>query len=466
MISRTLVPRDVKPINPDELKKAGTRFTTYMDDRMVVPSGPSDAPPLDGKTSIPAHMPLGVLVETTLVPRGMPVKPIERSVETQEKGAMALEVLDSRTLVPAHVKPLQPEQRQEFAPIDAEKLRDVIEPDIFITGDANLLIEAEEKHNAKWDNLSRIGSIAAHILLILFLINVGRIFKSHVPTSDEEALAQKQLGGFIYLPPATPTPTPPIPKMPKIDPKLLQPAPVEKPPEPAPVQPTPLPQPVKPAPDLPEAPTPHNVQPNLPVPPPPPQVTPNTPLQPSQLDPIKPHPNNHLNLKLPNESPGQTLQDQLNDAIKRQPAGSYSSQSTLKPSSGGSSRAGADNVVTILSPTYGVDFRSYVQRMLDTIKRNWAAVMPESALLGDTGEVVITFQINADGSVQAPDPTMERTSSKPPLDSAAMSSIRASNPFEPLPKDFLDLARAQGHEGSMRFGIVFIYCGYQPCPTH
>ena len=48
-----------------------------MDDRTVVPSGISDAPPLDGKTTIPSHLPLGVLVDRTLVPRGMAVKPIE-----------------------------------------------------------------------------------------------------------------------------------------------------------------------------------------------------------------------------------------------------------------------------------------------------------------------------------------------------------------------------------------------------
>ncbi|HEV2205110.1 MAG TPA: hypothetical protein VGR36_01140, partial [Candidatus Acidoferrales bacterium] len=101
MISRTLVPRDVKPVNGDELRKSGSRVTTAMDDRMVVPAGPSDAPPLNGKSNIPQHMPLDVLVDRLLVARDMPVKPIERSIETQEKGVMALEVLDARMVVPA-----------------------------------------------------------------------------------------------------------------------------------------------------------------------------------------------------------------------------------------------------------------------------------------------------------------------------------------------------------------------------
>ena len=77
MIPRTLVPVNVRPVTPEEAKKTGHRTTTYMDDRTVIPSGPSDAPPLNGKSNIPAHFPLGVLVNRTLVERGMPAKPFE-----------------------------------------------------------------------------------------------------------------------------------------------------------------------------------------------------------------------------------------------------------------------------------------------------------------------------------------------------------------------------------------------------
>ncbi len=49
MIPRTLVPVNVRPVTPEEAKKTGTRITTYMDDRTVIPAGPSDAPPLDGQ---------------------------------------------------------------------------------------------------------------------------------------------------------------------------------------------------------------------------------------------------------------------------------------------------------------------------------------------------------------------------------------------------------------------------------
>jgi TonB family protein len=445
MISRTLVPRDVKPVNGDELKKQGSRVTTYMDDRMVVPPGPSDAPPLNGKSNIPEHLPLGVLVDRALVPRGMPVKPIERSRETQEKGAMALQVLDVRRVVPAHVKPIESEQREEFTPIDAAKFRDVIEPDIFITGDANLLIEPEEKHDAKWDNLARIGSIAAHILLILFLVYLPKIFATRAPTAVEMTPEQKEIS-MLYLPPRE-TPRAPTPTLPRIDPKMLErmAPPVEKPVVPKPAPQPPAPKPVAPQPDLPEAPAPHVATPPPPQPQQqPPQVAQNLPTPPSQLEPIKPQ-NNHMNLQMPNSSPAQLLHQQELDAIKSHAGQGYSMQ---VPSTRGQGPPINAQVQT-LSPTEGVDFNPYIQRMIETIRRNWYAVMPQSAMMGEQGVVYVSFTINPDGSIQPQDPDLLRTSSKEQLDRAAMSSIRASNPFEPLPRQF--------HGPNMKFGIIFLY---------
>lgn len=62
--------------------------------------------------------------------------------------------------------------------------------------------------------------------------------------------------------------------------------------------------------------------------------------------------------------------------------------------------------------------------------------MPESARLGEKGIVSLTFCINQDGSVPPPEPNLERTSGREPLDAAAMSSIRTSSPFEPLPAQY------------------------------
>lgn len=116
---------------------------------------------------------------------------------------------------------------------------------------------------------------------------------------------------------------------------------------------------------------------------------------------------------------------------------------------GGHGMQGMTPGVSILTPTEGVDFDSYIRRLLATVKRNWYAVMPESAQMGDRGVVVITFRIKRDGVVPIPDPNLERTSGKEPLDVAAMSSIRTSSPFEPLPPRF------KGPEIQLRF--IFFY---------
>src|SRR5580693_7596323 len=151
MIPRTLVPVNVRPVSPEEVKRPAHRLTTYMDDRTVVPSGVSELPPLDGRTSIPQHLPLGVLVDRTLVPRGMPANPMARP--EQMPAPLPLEILDSRVVVPAYVEPLSPDEIEELErPREMTgDLREIIEPDIFTTGDANLLIEPEEKRDPRSD---------------------------------------------------------------------------------------------------------------------------------------------------------------------------------------------------------------------------------------------------------------------------------------------------------------------------
>jgi len=90
----------------------------------------------------------------------------------------------------------------------------------------------------------------------------------------------------------------------------------------------------------------------------------------------------------------------------------------------------------MLTPTQGVDFNSYLQRVYVTVKRNWFAVMPTSVELGERGVVVLTFRITRDGTVPSAEPLIQQNSGKEPLDRAAFSSVRASSPFEPLPAQF------------------------------
>jgi TonB family protein len=63
-------------------------------------------------------------------------------------------------------------------------------------------------------------------------------------------------------------------------------------------------------------------------------------------------------------------------------------------------------------------------------------VIPESARLGDRGRVVLQFKIMRPGDVPVGEPALLLTSGKEPLDRAALSAIRTSSPFEPLPPAF------------------------------
>jgi outer membrane biosynthesis protein TonB len=438
MIPRILVPRDVRPFTDNGDKKPPRRLSTYMDDRTVVPSELSDAPPLTGKTNIPEHLPLGVLVDRTLVQRGMEAKPFGEFAPISEHVPIA--ILDSRVVVPAFVEP--PEQReidrfdqpQEMTP----ELRELIQPDIFTTGEANLLVEPEDQRDARWDAITRAASVAGHIAFIIFLIFLPKIFPPHVPTAEEIELASKSLG-VVYLPPdagalsKTPGP-PPAPKV-KIDNKVLNKV--------APPRPeqhrieAPAPNPERPPTDLPSAPTP---QPNTaPLPAPPTTIPPPTK---SIILPAEPQPTTkNLNLGLPSSSPNKAMDDQMKDAINKAGHGSYSTDGGVPSGAGqggghGRGAPQAGNNVQILTPTDGVDFDSYLRRLIAKVKQNWFTVIPESVYLGDKGIVSVTFRINNDGSFPVEYLNLDRTSGKDPLDTAALSSIRISNPFEPLPPQF------------------------------
>ena len=338
MIPRTLVPTDVRPFTDNGDKKPPRRLTTYMDDRTVVPSDLSDAPPLTGKTSIPEHLPLDVLIERSLVPRGLGVKPFQQFLPPSEFAPLA--ILDQRVVVPAYVEP--PEQREidkfDQPPQMTAELREIVEPDIFNTGEANLLVQPDDRRDAKWDAITRVISVAAHIAFIIFLVFLPKIFPTHVPTREETELASKELG-VVYLPPdegaVSKRPSPPPGPVVKINPKTLNKvAPpraeehrIEAPPVAS----------ERPALDLPAAPTPKvNTSPtpnNATAPPPPPDST-------SRLLPVLPAgPPSHLDLGIHNASPGKAMQNDLQDAIRRAPGGgTYTSESTI--SGGGGSGGG------------------------------------------------------------------------------------------------------------------------------
>jgi len=88
----------------------------------------------------------------------------------------------------------------------------------------------------------------------------------------------------------------------------------------------------------------------------------------------------------------------------------------------------------LLSDSSGYDFKPYLIQVLAAVRRNWMAVIPESAKMGRRG--------------QCPDPVHHRSSRRrsqignrdlirtEAFDRAAVAGVSASNPFPPLPADF------------------------------
>ena len=109
----------------------------------------------------------------------------------------------------------------------------------------------------------------------------------------------------------------------------------------------------------------------------------------------------------------------------------------------------------ILTPTMGVDFRPYVNRFFPVVKRNWYPLMPEEALKGRKGMVVLRFHIQQDGKIPPNEPWIERTSGSDPLDRAAAAAIRNSSPFEQLPASY--------HDPSIDLRFMFFYNLPIPC---
>jgi TonB family protein len=93
------------------------------------------------------------------------------------------------------------------------------------------------------------------------------------------------------------------------------------------------------------------------------------------------------------------------------------------------------STLELLSDPMGVDFKPYLIRILATVRRNWFAVIPESARLGRHGRVTLQFAIDRDG--QVPKLVIAMPSGAEALDRAAVAGISASVPFPPLPKEFL-----------------------------
>ncbi len=416
MIPRILVPKNARPVvSPTDAPPR--RLSSNLDARTLVPS---DLPQfeLDPHSSIPSYFKLEVLGNAVVVPRDMPNTPLDAISKTPNY--VPLTILDSRVAVPkdAHSAKIVPKQL-----VAIQDLPDVLDPDVLTTGEVNLMTKPAVDRTEAWNAVARFASIAFHFVVIVLILLAPKIFPYHPPTDAEIARNITDL----YLPSDLNrfdrTPSAPRPKTPvvKIDPRLLRQLAPPREAQPAPAAPEPPrenPAPAKPAPVAPMS-LPHQAES---------PIRPQTP--PSNVTP---------SLVLPRFSPGKALQESMQEAMKGGGSESATYEGPIGSGYGGGGGGGqgfGGSAVEILTPTEGVDFSTYIARVLASVKRNWYSVMPESARLGDKGKVVLQFRIMRNGVVPEDEPAMVGSSGKEPLDRAASSSIRASTPFEPLPSAF------------------------------
>lgn len=423
MIARFLVPVDARPPVAADPATQRRRPTT-MDERTLVPAMlPIIA--LNGQSTIPTNLPLESIAARTVVPRD--ISPEAYAVRDQNPAPLQPTDLDERITVPAGAAP-----PTVIEPMTLPPPADLVEPDVFTTGEVNLVPPPQQEAKAKWQFITRMSSGAFHALLLTLILLQPKLFPYHEPTQSEVDLARQQLR-FVLPPgafePSEPSPRPlsPPPKV-RVNPRVLK----EVAP---PVVPAPVPQPERTIKELPAAPIPKantDTQPDTS-----PKL--DAPKPPLRLEvPDSPQPQHSLVLPK-GLSSGHSIQDTVRAAPR--PSAPQAIVGGGRVSGGGRGGGGgsggtAYGGLEMLTPDQGVDFRDYLQRVHDVIERNWFAVMPTSVELGERGMVILTFRIMADGSVPSGDPNIVRNSGKEPLDRAAFSSVRASNPFDRLPAQF------------------------------
>jgi len=427
MIPRILVPKDSKPLSADSGTSGSRRTTTLLDERTIIPAGISSGT-LDASSNIPSYRPMDVLAARMVVPRDAADKALD--VTRNASSHLAAMTMDKRIAVPEGLPNVFLPSK---APTPVYKLPDVLEPDVMTTGEVTLMAKPTDERVSTWSIFARNGAalVIQAILLTLYIIILPKLFPSKGPTPEQLELARDQLT-WANLPALSelpkgpkPSPLPPGPKL-HLAPSVLNHLPS---------MPLPTPPPRAPAPETPA----QSSLPAAPTPQPPPSSVQQRPVDAPTIAPTTQPTKNGLILPRPS-SPGSSIENSLHDAPRGGGGTSPAFQGRLPGGGGGGGGGGGEGTygggLQMLTPTEGVDFSSYLARVLARVKQNWYSVIPESAIMGERGRVVLEFDINRDGSVPEEQPDLVSTSEKQELDRAAISSIRASNPFEPLPSAF------------------------------
>src|SRR5579862_1412954 len=289
-------------------------------------------------------------------------------------------------------------------------------------------------------------SVVVHLMVVIFLAMSPKIFpammKGVILTTPEDLMRNQQMT-YLDLPPDMQKAPKVAPKTdvlsdknriaqsqhPSIDKKTLEELKRAGPPK-APSAPaqqasaSPPPQPAQPA---------QQQQPNG-------QQSQQT----AQLQPANPQdnprmPQQQAAAKFPGNfggvmSPGSSIEQAARAVASRRGGGSYGGGGDYGMGPGGS--AMKMGPLEILSDTQGVDFGPYLDRVLQAVRMNWYAIIPEEARppLMKKGKVAIEFVILKDGKIAGMN--LRAGSGDTALDRAAWGGITASVPFAPLPGEF------------------------------
>ena len=444
MIPRILVPHGARPPAADV--PTTRRRPSTLDERTLVPST-LPIVPLDGHSTIPTNLPLEAIATRVVVPRDINIEAVQRPDESTLP-AQPTE-MDERITVPQGAAP--PQEMPEHLIVS----EDLVQPDIIQTGELSFLPAVREQKAPTGEMIVVVTSL---LLNLLFIVAIAYVVSYHTRSREEEEIGRKQISVLLrpgalesLKPSAPPAPHAPV----NVDPRTIRKvAPAIEPPVLAPA-----PQPEAPKRELPNAPVP---QPNAVAPTPQPAqgAKGDLPKTPQKLDtPSMPVPQSGLILPKTG-SPEDMVRDaartvgKMSSPVPIGGGGPLPGGTGQGRGGGGHGSAGAG--VEMLTDTEGVDFNDYLRRVYITVKQNWYAVMPASVSLGDQGVVSLQFKIMRDGSVPDGDPQRVFGSGKEPLDRAAVSSIRASNPFPQLPAQF------KGPYIELRFTYYYNL----PIPTH
>jgi TonB family protein len=325
-------------------------------------------------------------------------------------------------------------------------VRPPVEPEL------NLLTKWGEPDDAERRRKALIATVLFHVagISILFLLpqsffenkrplpepvrRITPIFEPLTPltqkapntakASKEFSVEEKVAKPRLAAPPAPPAPAPARASAPPPAPQPVRKAVIPQPPPPKPVQNAqPVPEPPKvdatvnaPKVDLPQLGT---------IPPPKIQAQEQPKLALQNLSPAAPPvvPPEQRRVPLPDTSVEGAIQRSISGGPSRPPvppAGTEDNHSLQLPQ--------------LLTDAQGVDFTSYLRQILQTVRRNWQSVIPESVRLGRRGKVSVVLSIGRNGQIEKL--VFNEQSGTDSLDKAAVAGVSMSQPFPPLPPEF------------------------------